>query len=263
MRNIDWSGVFLPDESVLEIVARGSAMYIALFFLLRFIVKREAGTLAITDVLVIVLIADAAQNGMSGSYMSVADGVILVLTILGWSYLFDTLAFHFPLWRRLLRPARVQLISRGVKLERNLASEKITDEELMGELRAHGCDRLDHGRAAYIESDGMISVIVDNGSSGAAATKKKSPRGPLEDFTGSQPTTAFIDRCIDRRGARARATRPRSDHAIRRRAADSDARDAHGAVIRSAFRCSTPISFAPVSSESRGMESASHQKSVC
>ncbi len=176
MATVDWPRVFLPDQPMLEIVARGSAMYLALFFLLRFIVKREAGTLAITDVLVIVLIADAAQNGMSGQYNSVADGVLLVLTILGWSYLFDVLAFHFPLWRRILRPARIQLISNGVKLERNLAREKITEEELMGELRAHGCDQLDHVRAAYIESDGMISVIVNNDSSSAGPPAKKRRR---------------------------------------------------------------------------------------
>lgn len=176
MGGVDWPSVFLPDQPILEIVARGSAMYVALFFLLRFIVKREAGTLAITDVLVIVLIADAAQNGMSGRYNSVADGVILVLTILGWSYLFDVLAFHFPLWRRILRPARVQLVRHGIKLDRNLAREKITEEELMGELRAHGCDRLDNVRAAYIESDGMISVIVDGGSSNSGTSLKKNRR---------------------------------------------------------------------------------------
>jgi uncharacterized membrane protein YcaP (DUF421 family) len=176
MGTVDWSHVFLPDEPILEIVARGSAMYIALFFLLRFIVKREAGTLAITDVLVIVLIADAAQNGMSGTYNSVADGVILVLTILGWSYLFDVLAFHFPVWRRILRPARVQLINRGVLLQRNLAREMITKDELMGEIRAHGCGTLDHVRAAYIESDGMISVILYNGSSTASSALKKNRR---------------------------------------------------------------------------------------
>jgi uncharacterized membrane protein YcaP (DUF421 family) len=176
MRTVDWPSVFLPDQSILEIVARGSAMYLALFFMLRFIVKREAGTLAITDVLVIVLIADAAQNGMSGTYRSVADGVILVLTILGWSYLFDVLAFHFPLWRRILRPARVQLIRHGALLDRNLAREMITEEELMGELRAHGCDTLDKVRAAYIESDGMISVIVYGGSTGASSALKKNRR---------------------------------------------------------------------------------------
>ena len=176
MGTVDWLKVFLPDQPVIEIVVRGSAMYLAMFFLLRFIVKREAGTLATTDVLVIVLIADAAQNGMSGTYNSVADGLILVLTILGWSYLFDVLAFHFPVWRRILRPDRVQLVRHGVKLERNLAREMSSDEELMGELRAHGCDKLDNVRAAYIESDGMISVIVNKGPSGTGTPSKKARR---------------------------------------------------------------------------------------
>mgnify|MGYP000975267658 CR=1 FL=1 len=59
---IDWRSVFVPSVGILEIIVRGTIIYLMLFVLLR-VLRREAGSLGITDVLVIVLIADAAQNG--------------------------------------------------------------------------------------------------------------------------------------------------------------------------------------------------------
>lgn len=63
--NIDWKSVFVPTVSVLEIMFRGSVIYLVLFGLIRFGLKREAGTLGITDLLVVVLVADAAQSAMA------------------------------------------------------------------------------------------------------------------------------------------------------------------------------------------------------
>ncbi len=77
---IDWEGAFSP-ELPLELILRGSLIYLALFALLRFVLKREAGAVGITDLLVVVLIADAAQSAMAGSYTSLPDGLVLVGTI--------------------------------------------------------------------------------------------------------------------------------------------------------------------------------------
>ena len=102
MGGVDWIKLFMPDTPVLEIVVRGSVMYLALFMMLRFILRRETGSLGITDLLVIVLIADAAQNGLAGSYHTITDGLLLVVTIIGWSYLLNWLAFRYPSWRRII-----------------------------------------------------------------------------------------------------------------------------------------------------------------
>ncbi len=62
---VDWAKTFLPNTPLLEIFLRGSLTYLALFFLLRIVLKRESGGMGVTDLLVIVLIADAAQNAMA------------------------------------------------------------------------------------------------------------------------------------------------------------------------------------------------------
>jgi len=62
LANVDWHAMFVPAIGLAEVVLRGSIMYLALFAILRFIGRRQAGHFGPADLLVIVLIADAAQN---------------------------------------------------------------------------------------------------------------------------------------------------------------------------------------------------------
>ena len=63
-----------------------------------------AGALGMADLLVLVIIADAAQNGMAGTYTSIPDACLVVGTIVLWNYIFDWLAFHSSKVERLLDP---------------------------------------------------------------------------------------------------------------------------------------------------------------
>jgi len=171
--HIDWESVFVPSTSVAEIVARGTLVYLLLFFILRFL-RREAGALGISDLLVVVLIADAAQNGMAGEYKSVTEGAVLVGTIAAWDYFLDWLGYRFPAFGRLLRPAPLPLVKDGHVLRRNLRKELISMDELMSQLREQGVESLSEVRRCYLEGDGHISVIKhDSGGDGGGDSKKK------------------------------------------------------------------------------------------
>ncbi|SCE82243.1 Uncharacterized membrane protein YcaP, DUF421 family [Micromonospora coriariae] len=156
----DWSEVLLPDTPLLEIVVRGSVMYLALFTLLRVILKRESGTTGVSDLLVIVLLADAAQNGLSGGYSSVTDGVLLVAVIIGWSYLLNAVAYRWPAAARLVRPGSLVLVRDGRIMRTNMRRELITDEELHALLRKQGVTDLAEVREVRMESDGQFSVTT-------------------------------------------------------------------------------------------------------
>lgn len=78
---IDLTSVFVPAIGLAEIVLRGTIMYLGLFVILRFMARRQAGHFGPADLLVIVLIADAAQNGLGKDYNSVTEGLVLVMTI--------------------------------------------------------------------------------------------------------------------------------------------------------------------------------------
>jgi uncharacterized membrane protein YcaP (DUF421 family) len=157
---VKWGSVFLPDTPVLEIIVRGSVTYLAIFILLRVILKRQSGgNIGMTDVLVIVMLADASQNAMAGGYNSITDGILLVAVIISWSFFLDWLGFHWPLFQRLLKPPKLLLVENGKMLRRNMRKELITEEELMTEIRKEGFDKLEEIEKAYMEGDGNISII--------------------------------------------------------------------------------------------------------
>lgn len=156
---MDWKSIFFPDTPLLEIILRGTIMYIALFAMLRVILKRQTGSLGISDLLLITLLADAAQNAMSGSYTSIPDGIVLVGTIIFWNYVFDWLSYRSEWFGRLVEPPPLLLIQNGRMLRRNMRQELVTEDELMSQLREHGLDDVQEVKEAYIESNGQFSVI--------------------------------------------------------------------------------------------------------
>jgi uncharacterized membrane protein YcaP (DUF421 family) len=170
---IDWQTVFVPATSLAEIALRGTLVYLLLFFILR-VLRREAGALGISDLLVVVLIADAAQNGMAGEYKSVTEGALLVATIAAWDYVIDWLGYRFPAFGRRLRPAPLPLIRDGRLLRQNMRKELISLDELMSQLREQGVESLSDVRRCYLEGDGHVSVIKhDSGGGEGGGVKKK------------------------------------------------------------------------------------------
>ncbi|MGH7278040.1 MAG: DUF421 domain-containing protein [Candidatus Rokuibacteriota bacterium] len=156
---VDWAHVFVPTTPLLETVIRGSFMYLALFALLRFVVRRESGSARISILLLMVLLADAAQNAMADDYTSVTDGVLLVATIMAWNYLVDWLGSTVPVLQGLIHPSPLLLVRDGRLLRRNMRRELVTDEELWSALRQHGIRDLGEVKEAYMEGDGKLSVF--------------------------------------------------------------------------------------------------------
>lgn len=171
--NIDLGQILAPDTPVLEIVIRGTITYIALFLMLRITGKRQSGGVGVTDLLVIVLIADAAQNAMAGQYSSVSDGLLLVGTIVFWAYTLDWLGYHFAAVERFVHPKPLLLIENGRTLPRNLRSELLTHEELMSELRSQGVDKIEAVDRAFLEGNGQLTVIKQGDSDGGGKKRRR------------------------------------------------------------------------------------------
>lgn len=167
--------LFEVHVPVLELVLRGTLVYWLLFLIFRFLLRRDVGAVGIADILLLVIVADAAQNAMSGGYDTFTEGAILVLTIVGWNWLLDMLAYRFKPVRQLVSPGRLTLIDRGVPQRRNLRREFITMDELHEKLREQGIEKLSEVKAAYLEGDGQISVIRNSASPPARAPEKNLP----------------------------------------------------------------------------------------
>lgn len=151
--------MFVPTESVTEVIIRGTIMYVGMFALLR-IFRRQAGAIGIADLLVIVVIADAAQNGMAGESKSITEALLLITTIVAWDWIFDWMGFRSPFWKRLLEPRPLVLIEDGKFVKKNLDQEMLTEDDLRGQLRQQGIEDIAMVRKCCLESNGHFSVLT-------------------------------------------------------------------------------------------------------
>lgn len=157
--SVDWGELFRFSAAPLELLVRGSVMYLFLWLLFRVVIKRRVGAMGMADLLVLVIIADAAQNGMAGSYTSIGDAMLVVATIVAWNYFLDWLAYRFAPLQRLLEPRALLVVQNGRILWRSMRMELISREELETKLREHGVRDVREVEKAFVEPDGQISVI--------------------------------------------------------------------------------------------------------
>ncbi|MFJ5445860.1 DUF421 domain-containing protein [Methylobacillus methanolivorans] len=151
--------LFTFSISPWEIILRGTLVFWLLFLIFRFVLRRDVGNLGIGDFLFVVIVADAAQNAMSGDAKTFLDGALLVMTLLIWNLLFDYLGYRFPLVRRFTESASMLLVRNGDIQWRNLRREWITKDELMSKMREEGLESLEQVKEMRLEPDGRISVI--------------------------------------------------------------------------------------------------------
>ena len=133
-------------------------MYLGLFVLLR-IFRRQAGSVSIADLLLIVIIADAAQNGMAGEAKSITEAFLLIGTIIFWDYFLDWLGYKSEVFAQVLEPQPVILIKNGRILHENLKGEMITVEELESHIRQQGLEKISDIKECRLEGNGEFSVI--------------------------------------------------------------------------------------------------------
>ena len=177
MQAIDWQAVWVPTMSLLEVVARGSVVYLGLVAAMR-VSRREGGSLNTADLLMIVLVANAVQNAMSSTYNSITEGAALVGTLLFWNYALDWLAFHSPRFRRLMQAAPLPLVVNGQLQRSNMHAELLSVSDLRAQLRKQGIEHLRDVKRCYLESDGNLSVIKQD---------HDADDGPRSPNTGGHP----------------------------------------------------------------------------
>jgi uncharacterized membrane protein YcaP (DUF421 family) len=148
-------------------------MYLSLFVILRFVMVRQTSTIGIADILVIVVIADAAQNGFAKEYKSITEGIVLVLTIVFWNLFLNWISYRFKAFERLLSPPPLALIKNGRMNRRNMRQEFITEDELRSQLRQQGISELADVREACLEANGELSVIKTDSKENSKPPKSK------------------------------------------------------------------------------------------
>ena len=162
----DWAAVFAMQSPLLELIVRGAVLYLAILLLMRFMPRRTGGELAMMDLVMVLLITEAASHAL-GDYDTLGDGLVVVVVIMALNYLVNVLSYHLPAVERFVSSPPLQVVRDGRLLRRNMRREYLTEEELMSYLRQQGVDDLSEVKTAFVEGGGGLSVIKrENGDRG-------------------------------------------------------------------------------------------------
>ena len=143
----------------MDIVARAVVAFLFIFLLTRIVGRRELGSMEPFDLILLIVLGDLVQQGVTQSDYSVtglvlAGGSIAVMTI-GFSYL----SFRVKRLRPLLDGEPIILLQDGQPIDRNCRRERITTAELAAEARLQQIERLSDVKWAVLETNGKISFI--------------------------------------------------------------------------------------------------------
>ena len=168
--------MFQLENSIPELMGRGAFLFILFMVLFRLLTRRTGGELAPMDLVFLLLITEAASNSM-GDYNSLADGTVIILTMLALNYITNRLSFALPWFERVMEHKPLQIIRDGQTIPRNLKKEMLTADELMGSLRLNGVDDIAQVRSAWVEGDGRLSVVKKEDDSRGEGAQRGSRAG--------------------------------------------------------------------------------------
>ena len=143
----------------MDVVARAAIIYVFLFVLMRLIGRRELSQLQPFDVLLLVVLGDLITQGALQSDLSVTGAMLATTTFALLTVATSFLAYRFRRLRPVLEGEPLVVVSDGKLVERNLARERLTIEDVEEEARANGIGSLAEVRWAVLETTGRISFV--------------------------------------------------------------------------------------------------------
>jgi uncharacterized membrane protein YcaP (DUF421 family) len=154
-----WHSIFHLDLTVSEKVIRSVLSYFFLVVALRVVGKRELGQTNTLDLVVLLLIANAVQNGIIGDDLSVTGAVIGAVTLFAINELFNRTTYLLPWTGRALEGDPTYLVRKGKPDRRELFKASISLPELRSIARRQGFDNLDDVKTAILETNGAVSIF--------------------------------------------------------------------------------------------------------
>ncbi|MDQ1683820.1 MAG: hypothetical protein QOC82_557 [Frankiaceae bacterium] len=147
----------------MDLVLRALAIFVIIFLFTRIIGRRELSTLQPFDLILLVVIGDLVQQGVTQNDQSITGALIVIATIgiaqVGTSYL----SFKSRRARSLLEGEPMVLVENGNVIERNMRRERLTVDDLTEQARRNEIDSLDEVKWAVLETNGDISFIKKQG----------------------------------------------------------------------------------------------------
>ncbi len=144
----------------MDIALRATFLFFFVYLLMRVLGRRELSSLEPFDMILLVVLGDAIQQGLTQDDYSITGSVIVISTIGSLAVLTSYLNFRLPWMRRVLDGDPVVILQDGKVIEENMKRERITLEELAEEARGQQIATLEDVKWAVFEPSGKISFIM-------------------------------------------------------------------------------------------------------
>ena len=148
----------------MDIVLRGIFVFVFLFVLMRIIGKRELSSLEPFDLILLIVLGDAVQQGLTQDDYSLTGAMLAIGTIAAMQVFVSYANFRFPRLRPLLDGEPVVVVQDGKPIDRNLRRERLTLDDLAEQARLQNIGSLDDVAWAVLETSGQISFVKKSDS---------------------------------------------------------------------------------------------------
>jgi uncharacterized membrane protein YcaP (DUF421 family) len=143
----------------MDLILRATVMYLAVLAFTRLLGRRELSQMQPFDIILLVVIGDLVQQGVTQNDLSVTGLLLVIATVavlqVGASYL----SYRFRRLRPLLEGEPVVIVENGNLIEPNLRRERLTVDDVTEEMRLSSIHSLDQVRWAVLETSGRISFV--------------------------------------------------------------------------------------------------------
>jgi len=143
----------------MDIVLRAIAVFAFLLILTRIIGRRELSSLQPFDLILLIILGDAVQQGLTQDDYSLTGAFLAIGTIAVLQVLVSWVGFRFPRARPVLEGTPIVVVQDGEVIERNLKRERLSVDEIREAARIEGIAHLSEVKWAVLETSGQISFI--------------------------------------------------------------------------------------------------------
>ena len=143
----------------MDIVLRGIVGFLFVLFLTRVVGRRELSSMEPFDLILLVMLGDLVQQGITQNDFSITGLMLAGGTIALMTVLVSYGTYRLPFLRPIVDGEPVILVQDGKPITRNLARERITEGELLAQARLAGHENLEPVRWAVLETNGQVSFI--------------------------------------------------------------------------------------------------------
>jgi uncharacterized membrane protein YcaP (DUF421 family) len=162
----------------MDIVLRASFMFAAIFVLLRLLGKRELAEMTPFEMVLLVVMGDLVQQGVTHSDYSVTGATLAITTFGFWSLVLNWVGYYWPSAERLL-DGEPEVVVRDGELQRKMMRRnRLTKSEVESEMRHAGIARMADIAWAILETDGKISFIGKLPGDKSGRTANEKDKGP-------------------------------------------------------------------------------------